>query len=298
MENLAGVEAPVLTICENDTPALSGDDRETANRASVERVLLRVREHATRTFSLGEMASIALMSPYHFNRVFRGVTGLPPRVFQSMLRLEGAKRLLASTDMSIVDVCFEAGYSSVGTFTRRFTEMVGLPPNRFRRLARASRMGRGEAARPTPPACAGPGCSIAGELEAPAAFAGQLFVAAFPGPIPCGRPAGCEILEAPAGRFRIGGLRAGTYYIAALGIARGTPGADAVLHEAALRDRCGPLSVRGDVALRSPLRLRPANVTDVPILLPIGILEAGGAADANRMALFMRPSERQAIVAG
>ena len=128
----------VLLSRDNEMQALFGDGREAEHRACVERVILRVREHASRSFSLSEMADIAFMSPYHFNRVFRRVTGLPPRVFQMLLRLEAAKRLLASSEMSIVEVCFETGYTSVGTFTRRFTEMVACRRTAFavsRRIA-------------------------------------------------------------------------------------------------------------------------------------------------------------------
>jgi AraC-like DNA-binding protein len=50
--------------------------------------------------------------------------------------MEAAKLLLADTALSVTNVCLEVGYSSLGTFTRRFTEFVGLSPRAFRRLAR------------------------------------------------------------------------------------------------------------------------------------------------------------------
>jgi AraC family transcriptional regulator len=268
-------ETAVLSRDQN-TPTLFADDREAAHRILVERVIAHLREHAARTFSLGEMADVAIMSPYHFNRVFRRVTGLPPRVFQLLLRLESAKRLLASTQLSIVEVCHETGYTSLGTFTRRFTEMVGVSPSRFRRLAGAVAMSRGEPV-PATPALRnlGGGGSLTGRVQIPGSFAGQVFVGAFAGPIPRGRPAGCAIFETPAEHFHIDGLAAGTYYVSAVAVAHGASGEDAVLHDEALRARCGPIRVHDDVVLiRSTMIMRRAEITDVPILLPLGILAA------------------------
>jgi AraC family transcriptional regulator len=82
------------------------------------------------------LANIACLSPYHFNRVFRNVVGIPPIQFHYALRLERAKRLLINSELSITDICFEIGYNSLGTFVSRFKELVGLPPSAFRCLGR------------------------------------------------------------------------------------------------------------------------------------------------------------------
>src|ERR1700760_4201675 len=91
-----------------------------------ERVILSMRECLDEPISLSDMADIACLSPYHFNRVFHQVTGLPPTKFLYALRLSTAKRLLLTTSLSVTDVCFEVGYNSLGTFTTRFTQLVGL----------------------------------------------------------------------------------------------------------------------------------------------------------------------------
>lgn len=59
------------------------------------------------------------MSPYHFIRLYRAVFGETPKQCQLQARLEKAKHLLILTDFSITDVCMEAGFSSLGTFTLR-----------------------------------------------------------------------------------------------------------------------------------------------------------------------------------
>jgi AraC family transcriptional regulator len=234
-----------------------------AHQMCIERVIRNVRDNPAHTFSLTEMAGIACMSPHHFNRVFRTITGLPPRVFQCLLRMEAAKRMLMMTELTITDVCFETGYSSLGTFTRRFAEIVGVPPSRFRRLLDKPHWGT------APARCPGSGASIVGLVRVPANFTGRVFVGAFPDPIPHGRPAGCSILSTPVDSFRLDEIPSGSYYVAGVGIAQlsGTP--EGLLHENVLRARFGPINARcGTVVLEQPLILRPAEMTDAPILIP------------------------------
>ena len=101
---------------------------------AVERVIAAMRERVDNTLPLHAMAEIAHLSPYHFARTFRQVTGIPPGEFLGNLRLQRAKELLLTTDLSASEVCFEVGYASLGTFTTRFTQLVGVSPGRMRRL--------------------------------------------------------------------------------------------------------------------------------------------------------------------
>src|SRR5678815_3163943 len=84
---------------------------------------------------LRDMSRVAYISEFHFNRVFHQITGLPPAKFISAMRLDEAKRLLLNTNQSVTDICFDVGYNSLSTFTRRFTQRVGLGPREFRYLA-------------------------------------------------------------------------------------------------------------------------------------------------------------------
>lgn len=234
-----------------------------AHLSCVEHVILNVREDPAHTFSLSEMAGIACMSRFHFNRVFRRVTGVPPRVFQLMLRVETAKRMLLTTGMTITEVCFATGYSSVGTFTRRFAEIVGVPPSTFRRHGeRAYRPGaRGE----------GASASIVGTVLVPAPFTGRVVVGAFTSPIPYGAPAGCCTIGADGGAFRIDGLPRRRYYVAAAAIPDAADRPESALRDDVLRARCGPVAAFGALAeLEDPLVLRPRSLTDAPILIPLG----------------------------
>src|SRR5699024_10941533 len=84
--------------------------------------------------TLRDLADFASYSPYHFNRVFRNAIGVPPAEFRAALRFDWAKHLLLTTDLSITEVCFEVGFDSLGTFSTRFSDLVGVGPKIFRRL--------------------------------------------------------------------------------------------------------------------------------------------------------------------
>ena len=111
------------------------EDTLAAHRRAVERVITTARERLCEPISLQDMSRVAYLSTFHFNRVFHQITGLPPAKFISAMRLDEAKRLLLNTHLSITDICFEVGYNSLSTFTRRFTQRVGLGPREFRYLA-------------------------------------------------------------------------------------------------------------------------------------------------------------------
>ena len=103
-----------------------------------------------RPLSIREVAAAAGMSPFHFIRRFRAVFGETPHQFRIRARLERAKRLLASSDRSVTDVCMEVGFTSLGSFSDQFARRVGMAPSVYRRAARAGGPGCD--------GCAPPGC--------------------------------------------------------------------------------------------------------------------------------------------
>ena len=105
---------------------------------AVEYVIGEVAERLDERFTLEELASLVFFSPYHFHRIFRQVTGLPPGRFFGALRIEAAKRLLLTSDLSVGEVCLEVGYRSIGTFTSQFSRLVGVSPRTFRNLGRTN----------------------------------------------------------------------------------------------------------------------------------------------------------------
>jgi transcriptional regulator GlxA family with amidase domain len=89
------------------------------------------RDYA-RPLDVPALARVALMSPGHFSRSFRAAYGETPYGYLMTRRIERAKALLRRGDMSVTEVCFEVGCTSLGSFSSRFTELVGESPSAYR----------------------------------------------------------------------------------------------------------------------------------------------------------------------
>ena len=107
--------------------------------------LRRVRDRMDREYAqpldVEALAQGAHMSAGHLSRQFRLAYGESPYSYLMTRRIERAMALLRRGDLSVTEVCFEVGCSSLGTFSSRFTELVGVPPSTYRREA-AGRGGR------------------------------------------------------------------------------------------------------------------------------------------------------------
>src|SRR5690606_28564866 len=101
--------------------------------------LRRVRDRMDREFAspldVEALARGVNMSAGHLSRQFRRAYGESPYRYLMTRRIERAMALLRRGDMSVTEVCFAVGGSSVGTFSTRFTELVGVPPSVYRREA-------------------------------------------------------------------------------------------------------------------------------------------------------------------
>ncbi|MGH3880074.1 MAG: helix-turn-helix transcriptional regulator [Actinophytocola sp.] len=82
---------------------------------------------------LNAMAAEAGFSRYHFAREFRNAFGETPGGYLSRRRVERAKDLLAAANLTVTEVCMVVGFTSLGSFSRRFTELVGCSPSEYRR---------------------------------------------------------------------------------------------------------------------------------------------------------------------
>jgi AraC-like DNA-binding protein len=105
---------------------------ELANLAHLRRARdLMDREYA-RPLDVAALARAALMSPAHFSRQFRATYGETPYSYLMTRRIERAKALLRRGDLSVTEVCLEVGCTSLGSFSARFTELVGETPTTYR----------------------------------------------------------------------------------------------------------------------------------------------------------------------
>lgn len=100
------------------------------------RRLRRARDQMDREFDkpldVPALARTALMSPAHFSRRFREAYSETPYSYLMTRRIERAKALLRRGDLTVTDVCFLVGWTSLGSFSARFTELVGEAPSSYR----------------------------------------------------------------------------------------------------------------------------------------------------------------------
>jgi AraC-like DNA-binding protein len=99
--------------------------------------LRRVRDRIDREYAkpldVEALARDAHMSTGHFSRRFRAAYGESPYSYLMTRRIERAMALLRRGELSVTEVCFEVGCSSLGTFSTRFAELVGMPPSAYAR---------------------------------------------------------------------------------------------------------------------------------------------------------------------
>ena len=106
--------------------------------ALLRRVRDRIDREYTEPLDVEALARGVNMSAGHLSREFRAAYGEPPYAYLMTRRIERAMALLRRGDLSVTDVCFAVGCSSLGTFSTRFGELVGVPPSVYRDQARAT----------------------------------------------------------------------------------------------------------------------------------------------------------------
>lgn len=241
----------------------------------VARVIRLMRNRFDEPLSLAELASTALFSQFHFSRTFRQETGVSPGRYLAAIRMFEAKRLLLTTSQNVADISCRVGYSSVGTFTTRFTKSVGVSPNRYRRLPADSMLAIDADYRRLPDMAsswsatevAPDSGTIAGRFELPAGAAtGEILIGVFAGPIPQSHPVACRLLPGQPSSCRIDGVPVGRWLVLAL----------ATQPASAVEPDRSPLLVGSGAVDVSPggttpvtARMRAPLPTDPPILLTV-----------------------------
>lgn len=103
--------------------------------ARLRRVKDRIDREYAQPLDVEALARGVHMSAGHLSRAFRQAYGESPYSYLMTRRIERAMALLRRGDLSVTEVCFEVGCQSLGTFSTRFTELVGMPPSAYRREA-------------------------------------------------------------------------------------------------------------------------------------------------------------------
>ncbi|MFC6079823.1 helix-turn-helix transcriptional regulator [Sphaerisporangium aureirubrum] len=236
---------------------------------AVMRVVKSMHENLSEQLTINDMARTAMFSKFHFSRVFQRVTGLSPGRFLSAVRLQEAKRLLASTSLTVTDISHRVGYSSVGTFSSRFTSSVGVSPTKYRQLEGVMPQLTLNGARNG--GWNGFTSTVHGDISSPLPDQ-PVFAGLFPDRILEGRPVRYTILHRP-GPYVLEDVPQGEWHLIAQSVAAGredamnhAPGGD----EALCVGRHGPITIRpGTVTRPANVQLRPMRPFDPPVLLAL-----------------------------
>ncbi len=113
----------------------AGQAQHLRDLARLRRVKDRIDREYASPLDVEALARGAHMSPGHLSREFRRAYGEAPYSYLMTRRIERAMALLRRGDLSVTEVCFAVGCSSLGTFSTRFTQLVGVPPSTYRREA-------------------------------------------------------------------------------------------------------------------------------------------------------------------
>jgi AraC-like DNA-binding protein len=117
------------------------DAQRLEDLARLRRVRDRIDREYAQPLDVEALARGEHMSAGHLSRQFRLAYGESPYAYLMTRRIERAMALLRRGDLSVTEVCFEVGCASLGTFSTRFTELVGMPPSTYRRTAAGAMAG-------------------------------------------------------------------------------------------------------------------------------------------------------------
>jgi AraC family transcriptional regulator len=130
------LEQVVVHLLRHHSNVRRSDELELSRVGLVDRRIRRAIElmhaHMNRELPLEEIAAAAFLSPFHFARLFKKLTGASPHAYLASLRVARAQALLAETDLSISEVSARVGYSSPSHFTKAFRQATGLAPRAYR----------------------------------------------------------------------------------------------------------------------------------------------------------------------
>jgi AraC-like DNA-binding protein len=252
---------------------------------AIQRFIAEMWDRYAEQLNLGELASSVFVSPFHFLRVFTRTTGVTPGRYLSAIRMYEAKRLLLTTPMRVSDIVTEVGYSSLGTFTTRFTQVVGITPSQYREpevgellIAVGPRFSRtpslavldGAVVRAAEPG----GASVVGTVALPPAAApANVFVCLFRERVPQRGPVAYDALpNVGSARFAIRGTPAGDCTVIAVAEGQIDSEGPRILFGAS------PVLVTPGGAAVVHLRLRAPRPTDAPLAISLSTRVATAAA--------------------
>jgi AraC family transcriptional regulator len=262
--------------------------------SAVERAINRMWDQYGEPLTLSDLASSAILSRFHFSRIFKESTGVSPGRFLSAVRIGQAKRLLVNTSLNVTDICFEVGFNSLGSFTNHFTDSVGASPSRFRRLSEY-----GGFTLPRPQLDPLAGGTVAGTVSLPEGFAvARVYVGIFDSPIVQRHPACATVVQVDSRTgecaYRLAGAPEGHGFVHAVAVAD-SDDPEPWTRRALLTSGASAVQVSAGTLTEFPISLRPRRRTDVPVLLALPDLEMEHD-DFRSLAVMPVPAEAPAPI--
>ncbi len=248
---------------------------------SVLRAISVLNDRYYEPITMNQLAAEVFVSPFHFCRIFAKATGVTPGRYLTAMRLFEAKRLLLTSSLTVSDIVCTVGYSSIGTFTTRFTQAAGMSPSQYRdpavrdlllaiaphfqRLPSLQALSEAGCARATPKSRGD--ASITARIELPTGMRpADLMVGVFAEAIPqCGPVAYKGVQQTGSVTLTLEGVPQGRWLVLAAAEYHGTDG-ESAMSFGALRS---PVTVGGGEDVPVRLRMRALQPTDPPIAITL-----------------------------
>ncbi|SES99014.1 AraC-type DNA-binding protein [Oceanobacillus limi] len=222
-----------------------------------------------------ELAGFVGYSAYHFNRIFKEVTGVPPRQYLTALRIEAGKQILVNSSSSILKALLHVGFRSIGSFSSKFKQLVGISPKKFQTTISELHQFVNKYDFPLE-SNADPNDSpyITCYLDVPSDFKGILFIGLFPRPIPDQHPIIGTALRYNETTCTFSNVPTGSYYVLAAALSKSMNPKNYFVLDNALRGKADqPIHVQENtyssvrITLREPLPYDPPILVNLPKLL-------------------------------
>ena len=238
---------------------------------AIEQAIATMWNRYSEPLSLDEIADSAIMSKFHFSRVFRTMTGTSPGRFLSAIRVFKAKHLLLQTQLSVTEIAYQVGYNSLGTFTNRFSRSVGASPGRYRAKSQAGGHRVIDMAVAAPNGWTG---EVTGSVVVPdSETAMRTYVGLFSSPVIEGLPVSCDFVDG-SGTYTLRGVPSGSWYVRAAAVRTQQVDPRPWARQPRLLGPGEEVSVGPDeCAVKLDIDLRAATILDVPILLALPELD-------------------------
>jgi len=238
-------------------------------------VIKYIKQYLEEPLSLEHLARYVAYSPFHFARIFKERTGLSPMYYVSSLRLQRAKQLLLNTNLSVRDVSMEIGQQSLGTFTTRFKDRVGMSPAHFRdsqKQANKHLTSLKNLNNWSEETSLNELTTVRGTVNADAPLNGVILMGLFPKPIPEGLPIYGTLLP-HLGEFVFSDVKPGVYYLMGTSVEWEMKTTEFLLPYSTLRTRSKkPIIVGSTPIPQQNVTLYPPRMDDPPILISLPLL--------------------------